>query len=80
MALTLQQVQQLAHELPLDEQMLLANSLLEEIGTDAPDAFAGDDAAWDAEISRRVEEIKAGTAETLSLEEFEESMRSTLDE
>ncbi len=78
MAPTLQQVQQLAHELPLNERIQLASNLLEEIDAIAPDTFAGDDAAWDAEIARRVDEIKAGTAETITLEELKESMRSTL--
>ncbi len=77
MPVTYQQVQQLAHELPLEERVMLANDLLADAG---PDLFAGDDAAWDAEIARRVAEIKAGTAETISLEEFEKSMRSTLGE
>ena len=80
MAPTLQQVQQLAHELPLNERILLASNLLEEIEADAPDTFAGDDTAWDAEIARRVAEVKAGTAETCSLEELKADARSILGE
>lgn len=77
MPTTYQQVQQLAHKLPLEERMMLANDLLETAG---PDFFAGDDAAWDSEIARRVAEIKAGTAETCSLEEIEADWRAILGE
>jgi putative addiction module component (TIGR02574 family) len=77
MAVTYRQVQQLAHELPLEERVILANDLLADAG---PDTFAGDDAAWDAEIARRVAEIKAGTAETCSMEELEADWRSILGE
>ena len=80
MAPTLQQVQQLAHELPLNERILLASNLLDEIEAIAPDTFAGNDAAWEAEIARRVAEVETGTAETCTMEELEADMRSILGE
>ncbi len=72
-----EQVQKLAHQLPVEERMMLANDLM---GVSGPDPFAGDDVEWDAEIARRIEEIKAGTAETCSLEDIEADWRSILGE
>jgi hypothetical protein len=47
---------------------------------DHPPAFSDDDPNWESEIARRVAEIKAGTAETCSLEELEADARSILGE
>jgi putative addiction module component (TIGR02574 family) len=74
---TYEEVRQFAEELPEDERILLANSLWES-------AVAGEDkaddaeisAAWSAEIGRRVEEIKAGTAVTCSLEDVAADLRN----
>jgi putative addiction module component (TIGR02574 family) len=71
---TFEEVQQFARELPEDQRILLATSLWES-------ADAGEDeinAAWEPEIARRVEEIKAGTAVTYSLAEVEADLRAVV--
>jgi hypothetical protein len=74
-----EQVRQLASELSEDEQLILANSLLEsqyERGNATDDEIA---AAWDEEIARRVAEIKAGTASTCSLQDLDSDLRAIVD-
>jgi len=76
MPYTYEEVQQLARQLPEDQQILLANSLWEN--ADGSEDEMGEteiDAAWEPEIARRVEEIKAGTAVTYSLAEIEADLR-----
>jgi putative addiction module component (TIGR02574 family) len=76
MAHSYEEVQQIASELPEDQRILLANSLWESIEREEFDATEAEvDAAWDAEIRRRVAEIKAGSAVTYSLEEVEADLR-----
>jgi hypothetical protein len=72
MQYTYEEVQQFASELPPEERMLLANSILETVNLDE---LAQSDPAWEAEIELRVAEIKGGTAETFSLHELAEDMR-----
>lgn len=72
-----QEVQQLAHELTPEERMMLVNDLLAEL---EPHTLAEDDPGFEAEIERRVAEIKAGTAETCSLEDLEADFRNILGE
>jgi putative addiction module component (TIGR02574 family) len=72
-----EEVQQLACELPVDQRILLANSLWESIESGKFDATGAEvDAAWDAEIGRRVAEIKAGSAVTCSMQEVEADLRA----
>jgi hypothetical protein len=74
---TYEEVRKFAHELPEDQQILLANSLWENAA--AGEAEAGDAEiaeAWDAEIAHRIGEIKAGTAVTYSLHEVETDLRA----
>jgi len=75
---TFDEVQQFARELPIDQRILLANSLWES--ADAPSGEAASEAeiaaAWEPEIARRVEQIKAGTAVTYSLAEIEADLRA----
>jgi hypothetical protein len=73
---TFEEVQQFARELPEDQRILLANSLGEssEAGEEAGETEIA--AAWGPEIARRVEEIKAGTAVTYSLQEVEVDLRA----
>ncbi len=51
------------------ERARIAAALLRSLddGDDDPDAAE----AWDTELARRMAEVDAGTAETISLEEFE---------
>jgi putative addiction module component (TIGR02574 family) len=72
-----EEVRQIAYELPEDERILLANSLWDSIDQGESDATETEvNAAWGAEIGRRVAEIKAGTAVTHSLEEVEADLRA----
>jgi putative addiction module component (TIGR02574 family) len=74
---TYEEVRQFAEELPEDERILLANSLWESAVAGEHEAGEAEiAAAWDAEIARRVEEIKAGTAVTCSLEDVAADLRN----
>jgi antitoxin MazE len=76
MAHSFEEVRQIASELPVDQRILLANSLWESVDRGESDATEAEvDAAWDGEIGRRVAEIKAGSAVTCSLEEVEADLR-----
>ena len=76
---SLEQIRQLAHELPEDQRLLLANSLLESVSDQAGATEAQLVAAWDEEIARRVAEIKAGAAATCSLDDLTSDLRSIVD-
>ena len=56
-------------QLPEDELRRLRSIIDERLGDEQVDADATE--AWDAEIARRSAEVDAGTAETVSLEEFD---------
>ena len=73
-----EEVQQIARELPVNQRILLANSLWEsaEAGEEATEAEIA--AVWEPEIARRVEEIKSGIAVTCSLAEVEADLRAVL--
>jgi putative addiction module component (TIGR02574 family) len=71
---TYEEIQQFARELPEDQRILLANSMWES--ADAGEDEAEISVAWEPEIARRVEEIKAGTAVTYSLAEVEADLRT----
>jgi len=73
---TFEEVQQFARELPEDQRILLATSLWDSADADADEAEIA--AAWEPEIARRVEEIKAGTAVTYSLAEVEADLRAVV--
>jgi len=74
---TYEEVRQIAHELPEDEQIQLANSLWERAASGEDEASEAEiAAAWDAEIAQRVEQIKAGTVVTYSLQEVASDLRA----
>lgn len=78
---TYEEVRQIAYELPLDQRILLANSLWESVDIEESDATEAEiDAVWDGEIACRVAEIKAGTAVTYSLQDVEADLRTLLAE
>ena len=59
--------------LPAEERARLALELLRSLdGEPDPDA----NAAWDAELERRGAEVDAGTAETLTLDEYRAHVRA----
>ncbi|HEY1896669.1 MAG TPA: addiction module protein [Terracidiphilus sp.] len=66
-----EEVHQLAHALPEEERVRLANSLYDSVGmAEDQEGEAEVSAAWDAEIRRRLDEIDSGAAEMISEEEF----------
>jgi putative addiction module component (TIGR02574 family) len=64
-----------ASMLPLDEQELLANSLLAHLTNNVDESVQ---AAWDEEVRRRVEEIRSGKAKMIRLEEVRERMMTRI--
>jgi putative addiction module component (TIGR02574 family) len=58
--------------LPVEERARLALELIRSLDGET-DAGAAD--AWDAEIARRGAEVDAGTAETLTIDEYRAHMR-----
>ncbi|HKF49999.1 MAG TPA: addiction module protein [Terracidiphilus sp.] len=70
---TYEEVRQFANELLPEEQVLLASAILESI---TPEDVITPETEWDAEIARRVAEIKAGTAETCSFHELTQDLRN----
>jgi putative addiction module component (TIGR02574 family) len=74
---TYEEVRQFAQELPEDEQIQLANSLWERVASGEVEVGEAEiAAAWGAEIAHRVEQIKAGTAVTYSLQEVTTDLRA----
>ena len=59
--------------LPAEERARLALELLRSLESEGePDASA----AWDVELDRRSAEVDAGTAETMSLEDYRAHVRA----
>jgi putative addiction module component (TIGR02574 family) len=75
MAHTYEEVLEFATALPEAERLRLADSLWTSVEPDTLEASELDP-AWEAEIARRVAEIKAGTATTYSLEEVEAELKA----
>jgi putative addiction module component (TIGR02574 family) len=77
---TYEEVRRIASELPEDQQILLANSLWENVGN--RDAAASSDpeieALWHSEVERRVAEFEAGNGAACSWEEVESPLRARL--
>jgi len=55
-----------AMALPVDERAALANTLLDSLGTMSQSVQE----AWDEEVARRMEELKAGRAVTVPWEQL----------
>jgi hypothetical protein len=67
-----EQLREIAAELPMEQRIFLANSLLQKIDVESEEASNDEvQAAWDAEIATRVHEVRSGTARTCTLEELE---------
>lgn len=66
-----EEVRQIAQELPDEQRILLANFLYESVVTDEPGGSEGDiTAAWEDEITRRLDEIDSGAVKMIPLEEI----------
>jgi putative addiction module component (TIGR02574 family) len=58
--------------LPVEERARLALELIRSLDGESE---AGADVAWDAEIERRSTEVRAGSAETITLAEYRAHVR-----
>jgi putative addiction module component (TIGR02574 family) len=66
---SLEEVRQIAYELPEDQRILLAESLFNSVESSEDEASEAEiDAAWDPEIKRRLDEIDSGAVEMIPLE------------
>lgn len=72
-SLLLQEVVSKAHNLPPDERAELAHDLIVSLDEGIDNEF---EAAWDAEIERRVREIKSGKAKGRPAEEILAEIRA----
>jgi len=71
MSHTLEEVRQIALELPEDDRRQLANSLWESIESES-----AIDEAWKVEVERRIDEIDSGAVEMIP---WETAQRETLE-
>jgi len=62
--------------LPVDERAALANTLLDSL----EDAEESVQAAWDEEVERRMQDLKAGKAVTVPWEELHQELLAMLNE
>jgi putative addiction module component (TIGR02574 family) len=69
------QILKTALELPETEREEVAIELLESL---APDGEADHEAAWEAEIQRRIEDLRLGRVQGIPWEEVRRKMRSKL--
>jgi putative addiction module component (TIGR02574 family) len=74
---TLEEVREEAMELTVEERSWLAEELWESARTPEEREI---DAAWDAEVDRRVAEVEAGTAILIPGEEVLRELRSKYDQ
>ncbi len=76
---TYEEVRQIAYELPQEQRIQLANSLWESVDTERhEEADENVEAAWKAEVDRRVSEDEAGIGTDLSWEEVVQPLRAQL--
>lgn len=71
--LTIEQLTQDALTLPENERARLVQTLLQSL---EPSNDEGVDAAWDAEVARRVESVRQGTAQGRPAEEVLRDIRA----
>ncbi len=64
--------------LPVDERAALANTLLDTL--DGTNEFVSVHEAWDAEVARRIEDLKAGNAVTVPWEELHRELLAMVNE
>jgi putative addiction module component (TIGR02574 family) len=76
---SLEEVRQLAYELPEDQRILLANALWESVASEEENANEAEvEGAWDSEIKRRLDEIDSGAVEMISGEQVRAEMVASL--
>jgi putative addiction module component (TIGR02574 family) len=65
-----EEIRQIAHALPEDQRIQLANSLYESVASDEEQASAAEvEVAWSEEIKRRLDEIDSGAVKMIPGEE-----------
>jgi len=64
--------------LPVDERAALANTLLDTLGS--TNESVPIEEAWDAEVARRIEDLKAGKAVTVPWEELHRELLAMVNE
>jgi len=64
--------------LPVDERAALANTLLDTL--DGTNESVSVHEAWDAEVARRIEDLKAGKAVTVPWEELHRELLAMVNE
>ncbi|MGA2200743.1 MAG: addiction module protein [Terriglobales bacterium] len=64
--------------LPADERAALANTLLDTL--DSPNESISVQDAWDAEVARRIADLKAGKAVTVPWEELHRELTAMVNE
>jgi putative addiction module component (TIGR02574 family) len=75
----LEEVRQIAYELPEDQRILLAESLLDGVESSEDEADGGAvEAAWGEEIKRRLDEIDSGAVEMIAGEQVRSEMLESL--
>lgn len=65
-----------AMALPVDERAALANTLLDSLETTTQSV----DEAWDAEVTRRIEDLKTGKAVTVPWEQLHRELLAMVNE
>lgn len=79
MAYSYEEVRQIAHELPEEQRIMLANSLLERALPAEDEASESQiAAAWDQEIQRRLGEMDSGAVELVPWEQVRSEMIEAL--
>lgn len=63
--------------LPVDERAALANTLLDSLDTTTNQSVQE---AWDEEVARRIEDLKAGKAVTVAWEELHRELLAMVNE
>lgn len=73
-----EEIEKLAHGLPEDQRIRLANSLYESVAEEEQGSEAEIEASWGHEIKRRLDEIDSGAVEMIPGEEVMEMMLKRL--
>jgi putative addiction module component (TIGR02574 family) len=70
-----EEVKQLAHQLPEEQRIQLADSLYESLAYDEPEEDEREvSAAWEAEIARRLDEMDSRAVKMIPLAEVQAEM------
>jgi putative addiction module component (TIGR02574 family) len=76
---TFEEASQIAHSLPEDQRIQLANALYESVAHEEPEGTEAEiTAAWEDEIKRRLDEIDSGAVQMIPGEEVMAKMLSKL--